>query len=91
MKKLFIATLLAIMSLSVWGQSKLSPYTRHYVERIQKEKLAESRKQGNALLQKKINTRGQLVIPAFIYLNGPGPGSRSRGSEICRDGNPRYP
>ena len=69
MKKLFIATLLAIMSLSVWGQSKLSPYTRHYVERIQKEKLAESRKQGNALLQKKINTRGQLVIPAFIYLN----------------------
>ena len=69
MKKLFIATLLAIMSLSVWGQSKLSPYTRHYVERIQKEKLAESRKQGNALLQKKINTRGQLVIPAFIHLN----------------------
>ena len=69
MKKLFIATLLAIMSLSVWGQSKLSPYTRHYVERIQKEKLAESRKQGNALLQKKLNTRGQLVIPAFIYLN----------------------
>ena len=69
MKKLFIATLLAIMSLSVWGQSKLSPYTRHYVERIKQEKVADSRQSGKTPLQKKLNTRGQLVIPAFIHLN----------------------
>lgn len=68
MRKLFIATLLAIMSLSVWGQSKLSPYTRHYVERVKNEKVADGR-QLKSPLQKKINSRGQLVIPAFVYLN----------------------
>ena len=47
----------------------MSPYTRHYVERIKQEKVADSRQSGKTPLQKKINTRGQLVIPAFIYLN----------------------
>lgn len=69
MKKLFIATGLAIMSVSVWGQSVLSPYTRHYVEQIRSEQATDSPKRGNAALLKKSNARGELVISAFIHLN----------------------
>ena len=67
MKKLFIATLLAIMSLSVWGQSVLSPYTRHYVEQVKNEQVVDSPKR-TALL-KKSNARDRQVISAFVHLN----------------------
>lgn len=68
MNKLFIATAFAIMSVSVWGQSKLSPYTRHYVTQIKQEQVADAANPARRVLVKKSNARGQIVIPAFVYL-----------------------
>lgn len=68
MNKLFIATAFAIMSVSVWGQSKLSPYTRHYVTQIKQEQVADAANPARRVLLKKSNERGQVVIPAFVYL-----------------------
>ena len=68
MKKLFIAAAFAIMSISVWGQSKLSPYTRHYVAQIKQEQEADAANPVRRVLVKKSNARGQIVIPAFVHL-----------------------
>lgn len=68
MNKLFIATAFAIMSVSVWGQSKLSPYTRHYVTQIKQEQVADAANPARRVLVKKSNAQGQIVIPAFVYL-----------------------
>ncbi len=68
MKKLFIAAAFAIMSISVWGQSKLSPYTRHYVAQIKQEQEADAANPVRRVLVKKNNARGQIVIPAFVHL-----------------------
>lgn len=68
MKKLFIAAAFAIMSVSVWGQSKLSPYTRHYVAQIKQEQEADAANPVRRVLVKKSNARGQIVIPAFVHL-----------------------
>lgn len=68
MNKLFIATAFAIMSVSVWGQSKLSPYTRHYVTQIKQKQVADAANPARRVLVKKSNARGQIVIPAFVYL-----------------------
>lgn len=67
MKHIIIATGLAIMSVSVWGQSVLSPYTRHYVEQVKNEQVVDSPKR-TALL-KKSNARDRQVISAFVHLN----------------------
>lgn len=74
MKKLFIATAFAIMSVSVWGHSKLSPYTRHYVAQVKQEQSTDMAQPGHRVLLKKSNEQGQVVIPAFVYLQeGCGP------------------
>ena len=56
------------MSVSVWGQSVLSPYTRHYVEQVKNEQVVDAANPARRVLVKKSNARGQIVIPAFVYL-----------------------
>lgn len=73
MKQLFILIGFVVMSVSVWGQSVLSPYTRHYVKQIKNGQMADSLR-GSFTRLKQANARGQQVISAFVHLDeGYGP------------------
>ena len=75
MKRLLISVAITAMSVSLWGQSKLSPYTRHFVETVRHSgSPAEIRQLRSAYYFKTGATDDSVVISAFVHLrDGYGP------------------
>ena len=75
MKRLLISAAITAMSVSLWGQSKLSPYTRHFVETVRHSgSPAEIRQLRSAYYFKTGATDDSVVISAFVHLrDGYGP------------------
>lgn len=69
MKRLLISAAITAMSVSLWGQSKLSPYTRHFVETVRHSgSPAEIRQLRSAYYFKTGATDDSVVISAFVHL-----------------------
>ena len=69
MKRLLISAVIAAMSVNIWGQSKLSPYTRYFVETVKHSaSSADIRKLKSAYCFRTDATDRNIVIPAFVHL-----------------------
>lgn len=69
MKKFLIYAVLTTMSVSLWGQSKLSPYTRHFLQNVKNMQATDMSQLKSAYYFKKNNADNTIVISAFIHLN----------------------
>lgn len=63
MKKILFPILLLQISVMLWGQEKLSPYTRHFMNAVNKENTADR------YVVKKSTDQLPVMIPAFIHFN----------------------
>lgn len=75
MKKILFSVILIMTFVTVWGQNKLSPYTRLYLENVAKEEQsAENNKFSPKYAVKTDKQKGETFISSFIHLNeGYGP------------------
>lgn len=70
MKKILISVFLIMTFVTVWGQNKLSPYTRLYLENVAKEgQFTEVNKVGPKFAIKTDKENGETFISSFIHLN----------------------
>lgn len=68
MRKILFSIFFTMFFSVMWGQSKLSPYTRHFMASVKdKGTFAEAEKQNPRYVVKEYNN--SIAIPAFIYLN----------------------
>lgn len=70
MRKILLSAFIVMSFATVWGQNKLSPYTRLYLENATKAKQsAEVSKVGPKYAVKTDKENGKTFISAFIHLN----------------------
>lgn len=69
MKKLLVSAALTAISVSLWGQCKLSPYTRLFVENVKKVNTVDYNQLKSIYSFKKDTADNNIIISAFVHLN----------------------